>query len=49
LAKRKRKLHSRASLNEVIVDALWTLAETEAAITRKRLDSFLADKRARKP
>lgn len=47
LAKRKRRLHSRASLNEILVDALWALAEAEE-ITKKKLDAFLADKKNRK-
>jgi len=47
VAKRKKRLHQRASINEVMVDALWGLAETEA-ITKKKLNAFLADKRGGK-
>ncbi len=43
IVKRKRRLHSRASLNEIMVDALWTLARKEK-ITKEKLDIFLADK-----
>ena len=43
IVKRKRRLHSRASLNEIMVDALWTLARREK-ITKEKLDIFLADK-----
>lgn len=42
LAKRKKRSHPRSSLNEIMVDALWRLAEDEK-ITRKRLDAFLTD------
>jgi hypothetical protein len=47
LAKRKRRLHSRASLNEIMVDALWALAEAEE-ITEKKLAVFLSDNKNRK-
>ena len=47
LAKRKRRSHSRASLNEIMVDALWALAEDEE-ITRKKVAAFLADNKNRK-
>jgi hypothetical protein len=48
LAKRKRRSHSRASLNEIMVDALWKLAEFEE-ITKEKLDAFLADRGDNKP
>jgi hypothetical protein len=48
LAKRKRRLHLRASLNEIMVDALWALAEAEE-ITKRKLATFLADKRNSRP
>lgn len=42
LAKRKKKSHARCSLNEIMVDALWRLAEDEK-ITRKKLEAFLGE------
>ncbi|MGD0786599.1 MAG: hypothetical protein ABR898_01355 [Terracidiphilus sp.] len=43
LAKRKRRAHPRASLNEIMVDALWTLAGVEK-ITKEKLEAFLSEK-----
>lgn len=48
IAKRKRRLHPRASQNEIIIDALWALAAAEE-ITPKKLDTFLADTKSGTP
>jgi len=42
LAKRKKKSHPRCSLNEIVIDGLWRIAEDEK-LTRKKLEVFLAD------